>query len=1470
MAPQLPPNAPGSADDAAARRTQHFLQPDPNGTGGGRELEQVRARRVERADLVRSILERKRVSETQGAQPQDAGAGADRVMLSPRDLQWRVPQWRDDASRDASQHDAGAPVTAVPGGAPNPTDDSHPRDERADAPSGDRAGTFADAPTHDDPFEPLAAVGIDRAAAPALDMLGRWWREDCEARYHVERAKQAEASPSRRAKLDADHELGLAVRAPGGPAFLRGLVDDVLRPDDLLASGFGLSDLADRIPETLTPGARRGFRIGAFAGPGVPFIAVPAVRRAARKLFGAAIVPGGDDALTQAVVAVNQIGATVRVMPLTDAVLGDYGVHRLMERARALCARSDVHDVELRWRDLVPNGSVWDFDGACERVAMQLADLAQVAMRSNPNQPPRIVLRASGSRDAEATVTTCIRALQLPGMHTARIGVALPADLPESSTLIRRLAGAAHLHRENGGLPVRVGIYRMTDRGLERADARLHDWKIASFATDADVDANMVRCIDTVLGPDNNGVLELELDAAPIMDATLASAIAAQRQLFAPVTVNVPLGADATLLHRLATIRVATSVRIAQLPADEFRPAAGYARTLIQRAEWAEAERLAQLAEVTAIAQAQGVAIGEIASGTDGSVPASVQMPAPSQERMGPQQERLLTAISRMHQLPAGQVRTQTRIAPEDAPGITAAIELDLFPEGIFADEPAGSADSGDEIETAVLGPRAGNVDAPAANASNDDSAANDGGATGDSEPASATYDTAAQRDNPDDTGAAPNLTEVVLGLRRGRILRNTFRNAPDSDPTLADVRAWARAIQRRAARSELGVDEAASHQLRSSEAVTELIERANAVGEHWSQTSGWERAAQLEQIAKAIEANRARLIEVAMSETALTFHELDADVSRCVDFANYYAHLARQLDRMHGAAFEPVRVTLVIPGWIPPLSSVANGVLSVLAAGSAAILVPAPRSERTAAILARVLWATDLPGDLVQLAANDQHRLSEDQFSRDLIVDTRIERVLMQGQYETAAHFMEWRADLPLLGASGGKSSAIVTPAADYDQAARDIADSVMACGGQHPLRPSVVLLVGAAARSERFTEQLADALASKRVGYPVDPVVDAGPLVSRADRKALEQLTALAEGERWLLQPRSADDTGRLWTAGIRVGVERDSAAVMSDAKVPVVNLIAVRSLDEAIELQNELDYGLGAGLFSLDRSEIAQWVQGVAAGNLYVNRDMLGMRVQQQPVGGWNRSMIGTKLKSGGPNTLLHLGRWRADEHEQSHTLHLRGLEDRIARLIEALQGSLKFDEFERVRRTALSCQIAWNETFGEVTDVSNLRVQRNLFRYRPAQCLIRFSRDGRADELGQVLVAALAARAPIIISTAWELPAGMARELANQDASIRVESDEEFLHRMRTEGLHEVPRLRLLGGSRSALMSALRNAVDIAVFSDDVTLAGRVEMLPFLREQTISITAHRFGEIDERVSHLFPHETIVDADASLLGR
>jgi hypothetical protein len=101
--------------------------------------------------------------------------------------------------------------------------------------------------------------------------------------------------------------------------------------------------------------------------------------------------------------------------------------------------------------------------------------------------------------------------------------------------------------------------------------------------------------------------------------------------------------------------------------------------------------------------------------------------------------------------------------------------------------------------------------------------------------------------------------------------------------------------------------------------------------------------------------------------------------------------------------------------------------------------------------------------------------------------------------------------------------------------------------------------------------------------------------------------------------------------------------------------------------------------------------------------------------------------------------------------------------------------------------------------------------------------------------------------LAVSAAEPLPADLARAVEATGASVVVESDEEWLARAKA-GVVGTSRVRLVGGGHTELAVALGGSPDVAIYSDAVTEAGRIELLPFLREQAIAITAHRFGNPD----------------------
>src|SRR5690606_2405619 len=230
-----------------------------------------------------------------------------------------------------------------------------------------------------------------------------------------------------------------------------------------------------------------------------------------------------------------------------------------------------------------------------------------------------------------------------------------------------------------------------------------------------------------------------------------------------------------------------------------------------------------------------------------------------------------------------------------------------------------------------------------------------------------------------------------------------------------------------------------------------------------------------------------------------------------------------------------------------------------------------------------------------------------------------------------------------------------------------------------------------------------------------------------------------------------------------------------------------------------------------------DLAQWLDGVQAGNLYVNRGITGAIVQRQPFGGWKRSSVGPGAKAGGPNYLIGLGSWRATGGTASSTLHLRGLDSRITTLIEAAQPSLGFEEFEWVRRAALADALAWGREFGQVKDVSALGVERNLFRYRPLPVAVRATGDASWQALLRVIIAGVRAGSSFSVSSPVGLPPAVRRLLADGDVPVWVESDQEWIERMSVrDGEGEAsrpPRARLVGPPESVapLHRALAEAV-----------------------------------------------------------
>lgn len=648
------------------------------------------------------------------------------------------------------------------------------------------------------------------------------------------------------------------------------------------------------------------------------------------------------------------------------------------------------------------------------------------------------------------------------------------------------------------------------------------------------------------------------------------------------------------------------------------------------------------------------------------------------------------------------------------------------------------------------------------------------------------------------------------------------FYNTPDSDPALATTRQWGKEILLRARDADTGMATLVGAKISTADALAEVIAKVHRAGQEWGTVRVGLRAHTLERVAQALEAHRADLLEVMVAETHKTLEQADPEVSEAIDFARYYAASARRLHELPGARHAPRALTVVTPPWNFPVAIPLGSTLAALAAGSAVILKPAQEARRCGAVIVDILRSAGVGEDLVRLIDIDPEQLGD-----ALISDPRVDQVILTGAYETAQHFLDVRPDLRLFAETSGKNAMVVMPSADVDLAVRDAVVSAFGHAGQKCSAASLLILVGSAAESSRLHRQLQDAVRSLRVGPATDPRSQMSRTIAPPTGKLLRGLTELQPGETWWVQPFE-QETGQ-WTPGVRGWVEPDTFMHRVECFGPVMGVMRARDLDHAIELVNAVDYGLTCGLHTLDPQDMRTWVDRVEAGNLYVNRPTTGAIVQRQPFGGWKASVVGPSVKAGGPHYVASLTGWTITDHEA--TVPDQPLREGVVGLVQASGKTW-------VRSAAMADAHAWREHFNRGHDPTGLKSEANVYRYVTTPVLIRYT-DGSLADLARVCIAMVTTGRRGEVSAPTLLPRDFVSALEGAGIGVTVESADVALERTRQTGAR---RVRVVGQVEPELLGH----ADVAVYDAPVSAVPGLEILPFVREQTISVSLHRYGE------------------------
>ena len=288
----------------------------------------------------------------------------------------------------------------------------------------------------------------------------------------------------------------------------------------------------------------------------------------------------------------------------------------------------------------------------------------------------------------------------------------------------------------------------------------------------------------------------------------------------------------------------------------------------------------------------------------------------------------------------------------------------------------------------------------------------------------------------------------------------------------------------------------------------------------------------------------------------------------------------------------------------------------------------------------------------------------------------------------------------------------------------------------------------------------------------------------------------------------------------------------------------------LDHAIQIANSTPYGLTSGIHTLDDREQKKWQAGIIAGNCYINRTITGALVQRQPFGGCKKSSFGNGAKAGGSNYLLQFMH-ATQKHLPKEKAPVNIWVNRLSTFLE------KFDLSTEELGTwyvSVANYAFWWQRFKRDYDPTKIVGQDNLQRYVPhKKIVLRLYPENAPLDYLRLFAAALTTETPVQIS--WLRKGKQFPPSANWQAllpffNLTEETEEEFLDRVRSG---DIKRLRMISKPSKELL--LASSISACYINDAPVLAnGRLELLHYLREVSLSIDYHRYGNLGLRENEM----------------
>ena len=427
-----------------------------------------------------------------------------------------------------------------------------------------------------------------------------------------------------------------------------------------------------------------------------------------------------------------------------------------------------------------------------------------------------------------------------------------------------------------------------------------------------------------------------------------------------------------------------------------------------------------------------------------------------------------------------------------------------------------------------------------------------------------------------------------------------------------------------------------------------EAVAVAERAWERWRRTPAAERSAVLFRAAEWMRARRDELAALEVFEAGKPWAEADGDVCEAIDFCEYYGREMLRLDsggvvesppgEANVLRYQGKGVGAVIAPWNFPLAIPTGMVAAALVAGNAVLFKPAEQTPAIALRLVEALEAGGLPPGVLAFLPG-----VGEEVGAHLVEHPGVAFVVFTGSKDVglrinaaAATFRPGQRHVKRVVAElGGKNALVVDGDADLDQAVPAIASSAFGYAGQKCSAASRLVVVESV--YDELVERLVGHTRELPIGHPRGMSVKVGPLIDAEAWKRVRGCVDRAPREGTVLLARDdVPSDGYFVGPAIVADVGTDSSLARDEIFGPVLTVFRARTFEAAIEIANDSDFALTAGVFSRSPAHVRLATAELRAGNVYVNRGITGAVVGRQPFGGYGLSGVGSK--AGGPDYLL----------------------------------------------------------------------------------------------------------------------------------------------------------------------------------------------------------------------------------------